>query len=78
MQIYDSPELILSRSFVCCNFMNYPFRKVFCNLEISKLHSPEGVFNTVYALILEQSLVPKILFFLFLRPVTNTHFSDHL
>ena len=34
------------------------------NPEISKLQSPDRVFSTVYVLILEQLLVPKILYFL--------------
>ena len=37
--------------------MQYP------NLKISKLHSPDRVFSTVHALILEQLLVPKVLCF---------------
>ena len=48
--------------------------------EISKLHYSVRVFSTEYVLILEQLLVPKVPYcvFLFLRLITNTHFPDHL
>ena len=57
------------------------------NPEISKLHSPDNVFSTVYVLILEEALVPKILiFFVFeayqthplSRSFTSTHFPVHV
>ena len=35
----------------------------YLNTEISKLHFPDRVFGTVYVLILEQLLMPKILYF---------------
>ena len=89
MQMYDLLVPILSGPFVCCNFTHYLFRKVFMqdlNPEISKLHFPDRLFSTVYVLIVEELLVPKILHFLFSQPVTNTqlsrlftsaNFSDH-
>ena len=74
------PGPTLSRSFVCFYFMHYLSRKVFCNTLIHKFqnYSPRTVFSTVYVLVLEQILVEKNCVFLFLRPVTNTHFPDHL
>ena len=74
-------RVFLSGSFVCCNFMHHLFWKVFCNILIQKFknYTPwTGNTLYVYAFILEQLSVPEILIFLFLRPVKNTHFPDHL
>ena len=69
-------------------FYALPFQESvfqYSNPEISKLHSPNRMFSTVHVLILEPSVVPKILFFVSVashkhplsRSFTNTHVPDH-
>ena len=45
----------------------------FIHLEISKLHFAYMVFSTIHVRILEQLLVPKILFFLFIFAACHRH-----
>ena len=76
MTLYLTGSTLLSGSLLCCSFMHYLFRKLFCNILIQKfqIYSPQ---TGCLALILEQLLVQKILYFLFLQPETNTYFPDY-
>ena len=74
IQIYDLTRPVLPGSFICCNFIHYHFRKVFCNI-LTKLHSPDKMFSTVYVLILKKVLVLKILYLLVFA-ACYTHFPD--
>ena len=83
-------EGVLDRSHLHIVILCIPFQKSvlqYFNPKISKLHSPDGVFSTVYVLVLEEALVPKILnFFVFeayqthppSKSFTSTHFPVHV
>ena len=69
------PEPTLSGSLICWNFVNYLFRKAFCNILILKFQNC----LVIYMPLTQNNYWCKnTVFFLFLLPVTNNRLPDHL